>query len=368
MTDIFTPKPFADITADMIEGVRGRTDKITDFNVGSVIRTLLEANAIELDDYYQAIYFGLLEAIPTSIYIGFGFDLLPAVAASGTISFTRIGASDALTIPAGTVLTSLAGNTYTTDAGLVLAINQTIGTVRASATVAGASGNADPNALSLTTTFSAAITATNLSSMAAGQDAETDDQRAQRFALFIKSIARGTISAIEYAATIPSIKNETTGVVIEKTQRVSTYEEPGHVMLYIHNGSTGATSGLVTAVQAMIDGYRDPQTLSWVGGYRPTGMRVEVVAMTETPLDVSIEVTKRASASQAAVTNLLLGAIGRYIRAAMPNQTVRPIDIVNAALAVDGVDKVTVTSPLSSFVVPKDAIYYLNDLSITWVA
>jgi len=40
---------------------------------------------------------------------------------------------------------------------------------------------------------------------------------------------------------------------------------------------------------------------------------------------------------------------------------------VNAALAVDGVDKVTVISPLSSFVVPKDAIYYLNDLSITWV-
>lgn len=367
MTDIFTPKPFAEISADMIEQVRGTTDKLTDFNVGSVVRTLLEANATELDDYYQAMYYGLLRAIPTAIYLGFGFDIKPAVAAIGTVTITRLGdATQAQTIPAGTSLTSLSGVTYLTDADLILGVGQTSGSVTVTATVAGVSGNTDPGTLTLFTQTTSALTVTNPSSITGGEDVETEEKRAERFAAFVRSLARGTVAALEYGATLPAIYHPTTGLLSERVQRVSVYEEPGHVMLYIHNGSYGASDELVAAVQLLIDGYRDENTLSWVGGYRPAGMRVEVVAMTETPLDVSIEITKRASASAATVTSAVRGALERFVRAAMPNEIIRPIDLINAALAIDGVDAVTVLSPVSSVTVPRNAILYLGDLSITW--
>ncbi|NCU21480.1 hypothetical protein EOM89_12360, partial [Candidatus Falkowbacteria bacterium] len=93
MTAIFTPKPFSEIVADQVERVRLSTDRLTDFNVGSVVRSLLEANAVELDDYYQEMYLGLMRAIPTAIYIGFGFERQPAVAAAGVATFSRISAT-----------------------------------------------------------------------------------------------------------------------------------------------------------------------------------------------------------------------------------------------------------------------------------
>lgn len=51
----FTPRSFNDILADMIAYVQANTE-VSDFNPGSVIRTILEASAIEDDEqYYQMV-------------------------------------------------------------------------------------------------------------------------------------------------------------------------------------------------------------------------------------------------------------------------------------------------------------------------
>lgn len=365
MTEIFTPKPFSDITADMIEQVRGTTDKLTDFNVGSVTRTLLEANAVELDDYYQAMYFALLKAIPTAIYIGFGFDLRPAVAASGLVQVARMDyLNSAFTLAAGAPLVSYSGAQYLTDAAVTMAIGQASATVSVTAVAPGSAGNTGPESLMMAS-VPLGYSITNPYSIINGLDAETEDQRAERFAAFVKSLARGTIAAVEYGAGIPAITNAG-GIVTERAQRVSVYEEPGHVMLYIHNGGYGASQALVDAVQLAIDGYRDPATLNWVGGYRPAGMRVEVRAMVETPINLSLEVTRRSSLTEAAATTAIRAALERKIRAFMPNQDLRPIDIINGALMADGITKVTVLSPTSVMALPENAILYLNDLTLTW--
>jgi len=52
---VFQPKTRTQILDDMVDYVRTRTD-ITDFNRGSVIRTILEAAALEDDEqYYQMV-------------------------------------------------------------------------------------------------------------------------------------------------------------------------------------------------------------------------------------------------------------------------------------------------------------------------
>ena len=352
MTDVFTPKPFAEIVAGMVEHARASTDRLTDFNVGSVVRSLLEANAIELDDYYQAVHAGLLRAIPTAIYLGFGFDLLPAVAASGMVRFDNDGTGEA-TVPAGTRLLSMAGIEYTTNADLIVPPGGSA-EVAATATLPGVLGNADPETL----TAIATVPGTNPALMSGGRDAESEEQRAERFAAYIRALARGTMAALEYGCTIPALLHPVSGAVVERVQRASVFETPGHVDLFIHNGSFGASDALITAVQTEIDGYRDQG--AWFGGWRPAGMRVDVQALVETPVAISMEVT-------GSPTSAVRGAVERLLRAALPRELIRPIDLVNAVLAVGGVLGASVLSPTQTLVVPDNAILYLDEWSVTWV-
>lgn len=368
MTDtIFEPKPYSEIVAGMVEQVRSTTDKLTDFNVGSVTRSLLEANAVELDDYYQAVHAGLLRAIPTSIFIGFGFELLPAVAASGVILLTRTGSTAAtLTIPAGTKLISTAGAYYSTLAAATFAIGSATTTVIAAADVAGIAGNADPNTLALAS-GSGTVSATNSASMAGGLDVETDEQRAERFQAWIKTLANCTIATLEYHSKIPTIYDPDTGVAVERAQYATAEETVGHVNLWIHNGSFGASPELLAAVQAHIDGYRDPDTDEWVGGHRPAGMRVDVRTPAHVALDVSLELSRTASSTAATVISGVRGAIERVLMGIRAGEQMRPIDLVNAALSVPGVTGCEILAPTAAQTVGGGKMLYLDTLSVTWV-
>lgn len=352
MTDVFTPKPFSEITAGMVEHAQASTDKLTDFNVGSVVRSLLEANAVELDDYYQAVHAGLLKAIPTAIYLGFGFDRRPALAATGSMRFDNPGESPVV-IPALTEMTAMSGARYATREEVAVPAGGHAFVVVA-ALVPGIAGNADPE--TVTTEFGGA-TGSNPALIAGGADAETEGQRAERFAAFIRALARGTVAALEYGCTLPVLTHPVTGVAVERVQRASVFETPGHVDLFIHNGAFGASDALIAAVQSEIDGYREGGV--WHGGWRPAGMRVDVQALQETPVDVSMELA-------GAPTLAVRGAVERLLRAAMPRQRIRPIDLVNAALSVDGVLGATVMSPTQALVVPDFAILYLDNWSAEW--
>lgn len=368
MTAIFTPKPFAEIVADQVERVRLSTDRLTDFNVGSVVRSLLEANAVELDDYYQEMYLGLMRAIPTAIYIGFGFDRKPAVAAVGVAVFTRVGAAtdEARLIPQGTRLVTTGGAYFVTDADVTIPVGASTAQVTVTAEVPGAAGNAAANSLLLTTTGAGYYTVTNPAILSGGEDAETDEQRAERFAAFIRALARGTPAALEYAATIPALYHPVTGVLAERVQRAAVYETPGYVALYIHNGSYGASSALVQAVQATVDGVRDAELNAWLGGYRPAGMRVVVQAMSDLAVDVALELSAGIGAVQADLATALEAKLAAWLRAVMPGRQVRPIDLINLALGVEGVTAATLLAPTASFTVAASTVPYLRTLALTW--
>jgi len=369
MTAIFTPKPFAEIVADAVERVRLSTDRLTDFNVGAVTRALLEANAAELDDYYQEMYFGLMRAIPTAIYIGFDFDLKPAVAASGVALFSRLAEAlgDAQVIPLGTRLVTAAGVYFVTDAEVTLGENEPSVSVTVTAETAGTVGNSDPNSLLLLQS-NGYYDVTNPAILSGGEDAETEEQRAERFAAFIRALARGTPAAMEYGATVPALYHPVTGVLAERVQRAAIYETPGHVDLFIHNGSYGASAALLQAVQDVIDGVRDDNTNAWAGGYRPAGMRVDVQTMTDLPFDIDLELTASMGASVPTITATLTAKLSAWLHAAMPGRAIRPIDIINQALGVDGVAAATVLAPTATHVVAASTVLYLRTLTLTWTA
>ncbi len=154
----------------------------------------------------------------------------------------------------------------------------------------------------------------------------------------------------------------------ERAQRVGTAEAPGYVALYIHNGSHGASEALLAAVQQIVDGYRDGASDTWVGGYRPAGMRVQVLAMADLAFDVDLELTATIGAVTATVEAAVSGALGRWLRARVPGDRVRPIDLVNAALGVDGVSAATILAPTTTITVAPSSIAYLRAATVTWTA
>lgn len=71
----FQLKDFYSITASMVNYIRGTLSGITDFNPGSTARTLLEAPAIEMDQLYQEMFFGIREGVETGIFRSFELPL-----------------------------------------------------------------------------------------------------------------------------------------------------------------------------------------------------------------------------------------------------------------------------------------------------
>ena len=101
----FQIKKFNSIVASMINWMSGATTKITDFNQGSVVRTILEAVAMELEELYYQLLQATQEAIEEAIYRTFNFPRNPSEKATGMVRFTRMtGSETAVSIPAGTLI------------------------------------------------------------------------------------------------------------------------------------------------------------------------------------------------------------------------------------------------------------------------
>ncbi len=98
----FRIKTFSHLTASMVNWLAGAQTAITDFNEGSVARTLLEAVASELAEVYYRLYGGILAAQENAIYDSFDFPQLPAASAGGFVLWqTPTLPGSVLTIPIG---------------------------------------------------------------------------------------------------------------------------------------------------------------------------------------------------------------------------------------------------------------------------
>lgn len=368
-TVAFSAKDFLGIIADMIAHARATSNQLTDFNVGSVARTLLESSAVELDELYQMMYVGLLQSIPTAIYEGFSFAQLPAQAARGYVTFTLAAPMEAATtIPALTVVRNpLYGTTYETQGDVVIPAGQTTGSVAVAATTTGAATNAIAGSLTSYLPVVSNVSVSNPERISGGADDETAEERRQRFARYIKTLARGTIASLEYAALQATVLSAG-GLIMERVRQCAVEETAGHVNLYVFNGSGSTSDDLVAAVGTLIEGYYDDDTGRWVAGYRPAGMRVDVVKMTEVPLAVSIEVEAPTSWRGATFETDIAAAVETVIAGQRSHPTLRPIEIVNAVLGVSGVDGCTILSPTTTVAIQPDSVLVPGAVTISWAS
>ena len=199
----FNMKTWEQITASLVNFFVGAQAVITDMNIGGVARTLLESYAMEMEELYYRIYMAISVAISQAIYMAFGFGLLPALQAHGSVTFTSTYPAPiaGITIPQGTIVQSQSGVIFTTDStGMITSGTSTV-IVAITAQTAGASGNVGAGTITvLPTPISGIASLTNVSATALGADAETETQRALRFTRYIAALSRGTLGALLYAA------------------------------------------------------------------------------------------------------------------------------------------------------------------------
>lgn len=282
----------------MINWVKATTTKITDFNIGSAARTMLEAPAAEIDELYQQMFIGLREAIPVSVYNSFDFAAEPATSASGLVRVT-VTAGTPVLVSAGTVL-SVEGKavTYTIAADITIASGATYADAQVSASDVGSVGNLASGAdFTLSPAPDRFVSATNLSPFVNGRDAEQEDERKLRFNAFIASLNRGTVAALTYGMKTATV-TDSAGNVIERVVGSAVVEpwiddalEPiSLVKCYIHNGVGSTSSALVLRAREVIYGYYDTNGVA-VPGWKAAGVKVDVFAATEQAINVTGVVT-----------------------------------------------------------------------------
>lgn len=365
----FTPRTFAEILAGMISHARATNLEITDYNIGSVTRTLLEASAVELDELYQTLYAALVEAIPIAIYEGFSFTALPAQAARGVVTFTldevqlattTIAARTPLRNPATTIL-------YETQTELVIAAGELTGSVLIAATTTGANTNTAAGTITAYWPTLLGLTVTNAEAISGGADDETAEERRVRFIRYIQSLARGTVASLQ-AAAMNAVIYSLGGLPMERVLQAAVTETAGHVIVYIHNGTGNTSDDLTAAAARLIEGYYNEDTGQWIAGYRPAGMAVVVEVMTEVPLNVSVEIETTIPDGDAALTQSVKDVLTATILGPRARPTLRPIDLINAVLLVSGVDGCTILTPTVSVPIDSSDILIPGILTVTWAS
>ncbi|WP_293372282.1 baseplate J/gp47 family protein [Nevskia sp.] len=342
----FQTKDFVSIVAGMVNQMRAATTRITDFRIGSAARTLVEGPAIEIDELYQQFVNGVVEAIPAALYLSLGFDRLPPAAAVGAVVFSvPMAAVTPVVIPAGVQVSTADGlKTYETLTTVTIAPGFTSAIAGIRATGVGTAFNAGVGDIVTVVAAPAGVTVINEAPVTSGRDIESDDARRIRFLEYIASLSRGPLASIEYGATLAAL-TDINGIATERVlearaveqYRISGSRPLGYVDVYVYNGGSGASAGLVTRAQQLLDGYTDGSTP--VAGYKAAGVQCTAIGavLRSVPLTVVLrmvndELTAAQQASLAAELAAAISAVrigGTLYQAALAAAAFRVRGILN---------------------------------------
>ena len=319
---MFQTKPFLGIVASMINRMRVRTTRVTDYSEGSVVRTMLEASAQELDELYQQMVAGLVAAVPVATYRSFGFTKQPATAAGGLVRVSITPQAAPVVIPAGSLLVQAVSSVvYASSLDVVIAAGNSYGDVPVVATTAGVATNLGVGvAFTVANVPAGFLSASNLVAFGNGRDLESDADQKTRFNDFIATLPRGTVRALQYGARDLSYLTDANGNIVERVARVSVHEpyvtdntQPvGWVQVFVHNGTGSTSAGLVAQVVQVLYGYYDASG-NPVAGFKAAGVRVDVAAATEQPVNVSATLSVGPGTVKADLVTAATNAINAYI-------------------------------------------------------
>ena len=313
-------KDFVTLVSQQVQAIQGVCSAIIDFTIGSIMRGIVESNAAVVL-WLQGMILQLVALTRAATSSGadldswvgdFGVTRLPAVAASGQVTFARFTPTNAAFIPVGinvettdgsqiyTVIADTNNGSYSPSLG-----GYPIGAGIASISVtvqdltAGAAGNAGIGMISvLASAVPGVDTVSNAAPFSNGADAESDAALRTRFVNFIASLSKATKNAIGYAIT--SLKIGATYNLTENFAYNGT-PQPGYFYVVVDDGSGTPPGSFLSAVASAVDAVR-PVT-STFGVFAPTLVTANVI------LTISVSSSYTLSAIEAIVQAAIVAYI-----------------------------------------------------------
>jgi uncharacterized phage protein gp47/JayE len=339
-------KSFQDILRDLFEYV-GQGGKVTDFNVGSVLRTILEAVAAIVEEvWYMLQFFVSLFFLDTSQgewvdrrLNDLGMARKEGAAAYGSITIGRDSPSPiSIFISAGTIFQNATGELqYATQADVILNIGSYTVDVEVEAVDSGTAYNLPTDTILKQSGIAiSGIEWAKIKLMGGGEDIESDEDYKNRVPAYFDSLSRGTAPAIRYAASSVS------GVVSVTLKE--NVPSKGWFTVYIDDGSGVANETLLQTVRAVLEDYR-AFTIQYI---------VDTAKLTD--FATTMQVITKADTNADAVKAAVQAAIVNYVNALNMATPVYLADLIYLARGVEGVENVRILAPLSDVIPEADQL------------
>lgn len=342
----FERKTAESLTERALRWIQGSTDKLTDFRVGSVTRTIIEAVMLTIEELYDKVYRSLKSIVESNLYAAIGFSKLPATYATGVATFSRSTPADQpYYIAKGTtLLTTATANSgpikfYTTEEAILatgsLAVSvpvicETIGSVGAI------------QAFTLTEFIqkpTGVETVTNNAAFTGATDEESFEAQKERFTRFMEAQARGVLGAIEAGAMTACITNGD-GVVTEKVLSAKATEDlvskKGEVLLYVYTGSATVSPALTLEINKVLTGYYDSEGKP-VFGYKAAGILVTIATPILKPYRIRLKVAEKPGVDIVALKAKLESEVIRYMASLKIGQPLLHSTLLSTLLSIDGI-------------------------------
>lgn len=228
------------------------TEKITDFNIGSATRTLLESVALQIEEYYYDMQKAVEYAIRNAGYEAFGFERDTAKKASGvvTVSFKRPLVSDYVFAKNTQFHTGNSRNRkimFQSSENIKVLAGTSEVNIPVECTEYGEIGNVFAGEISKMQIANPLVDfVTNRNNFFNGEDLETEIKRELRFKEFVHTLQRGTAEAVAYGIKqVPGVS----GVAIDDTHI-------GYMYAYVHDKDGNLTPDLKANINRKIEEYR----------------------------------------------------------------------------------------------------------------
>lgn len=296
------------------------TNELNDFSVGSTIRSIYEAVAMELEQYYVLSRENILWGIEQGVLNAFDFRKRQAKRAYGmvTLEFHTV-TQQPVYIPTGTTFdTALSGTTggmnYVTIQDYIVPVGAVTAKVEVYCTVAGTQGNVQKGKINrVINNISNVLKVYNEYDILTGVDEESIEAVKQRFHAFVESRGRATIKALDYGTR-----------QVEEISGVYINEQVGYVRIYAHDRNGELKDDLLNKVKVAIE------------DYRPAGIKLDVfpVRKVTVPVEVTITVADK-SRINSALQERIETVIRNYLNSQVVSQTLVVADLLQAIMNID---------------------------------
>ena len=343
-------KSFKDILQTMFNAVVGST--LSDFNIGSVTRTVLEAVASAIEEAYMYLYkFVLKFFISTSEgewldrrLEDLGMTRKLGSMAFGIITIGRDAASPiGISIPIGTVFEAENEAQFATTEMATIPDRGISVNVSARAVAKGSNANlAAGTELKQIGVAISGIDWAKVVEMTGGMDDETDYDYRNRVPAYFESLGRATEGAIKYAAmTVSGV----TGVTV-----LANYPTKGWFTVYL---DSSVDDTLLAAVKEKIDEYR---------GFC---IQYTIERAVRVGVDIKMSINVLSCSDEVVTRQCVITALTDLVANLEMGEPLYTATIIQTAMNVVGVENVKLTEPTTDTVPEENEILQPDSVEVT---